>query len=58
MKTLELPYDEEVRLAVTGWSGTRRCLRARRKPMEKTEKEKETEEGGKKIKQEKEKMKI
>ena len=23
MKTLELPYDEEVRLAVTGWSGTR-----------------------------------
>lgn len=26
MKTLELPYDEEIRLAVTGWSGTRREL--------------------------------
>lgn len=23
VKTLELPYDEEIRLAVTGWSGTR-----------------------------------
>ena len=26
VKTLELPYDEEIRLAVTGWSGTRQEL--------------------------------
>lgn len=29
---MELPYDEEVRLAVTGWSGTRQWLSLAQNP--------------------------